>query len=437
MHTSPTSQQDRISVVDSVRGIALMGILLMNVPYFGNPYQANFNLNIIPGDGSGANFWCWWVINHFFEGTMRGLFSILFGAGALLLLDRLERNPPVGLTPADIYYRRLIWLLVFGLFNAYILLWAGDILYAYALCGLFLYPFRNWKPRQLILISALFMLISTLQHSSKMWNSAEKRAKGEAALQLERLKKPLSEKQKEDLEEWDEYKQDISIPHQKQEAENERKSIQDKSYAEIFNKMKGVNGFIQTKEMYNEIFFDALSFFLLGMALFRLGFLDGSQPIKNYALMALAGYSVGIPLAHYSIRAAVQTGFDISLLPQHIGLSLYQIKRVALALGHLGLIMLIYKTKVVQFAFDWFANVGQMAFSNYLMQSIFGALFFHGYGLNNFGKLERYQLYQYVLGVWIFQLLFSKIWLIYFKFGPFEWVWRSLTYWKRQPMLRS
>jgi len=96
--------------------------------------------------------------------------------------------------------------------------------------------------------------------------------------------------------------------------------------------------------------------------------------------------------------------------------------------------MLLYRSGWVNWLMKAFANVGQMAFTNYLMQSIICTWFFFGYGFDFYNKLRFYQLYYVVLGVWVFQIIFSSIWLRYFRFGPFEWVWRSLTYWEKQSM---
>lgn len=115
---------------------------------------------------------------------------------------------------------------------------------------------------------------------------------------------------------------------------------------------------------------------------------------------------------------------------------LYDLRRVLLSVGHASLILLIYRSKIVPWLMKGLANVGQMAFTNYLMQSIICTWFFFGYGFGFYNKLKFYQLYYVVFAVWIFQLIFSAIWLKYFRFGPFEWVWRSLTYWKKQPMKR-
>jgi uncharacterized protein len=115
----------------------------------------------------------------------------------------------------------------------------------------------------------------------------------------------------------------------------------------------------------------------------------------------------------------------------------YQVRRLFLAFGHLSLIMLLYRSGIIPWMFRAMARVGQMAFSNYLMQSIICTLIFYGYGLRWYGELQRYQLYIVMAGIWLFQIAFSNLWLQYYRFGPFEWCWRSLTYWKRQPMRRK
>jgi uncharacterized protein len=107
-----------------------------------------------------------------------------------------------------------------------------------------------------------------------------------------------------------------------------------------------------------------------------------------------------------------------------------------MTLGHLSVLVLLFKTGVFGWFFKALANVGQMAFTNYLSQSLICTFLFYGYGFGQFGLLQRYQTYEVVVAIWVFQLIFSAIWMRFFLFGPFEWVWRSLTYWQRQPMLR-
>ena len=108
-----------------------------------------------------------------------------------------------------------------------------------------------------------------------------------------------------------------------------------------------------------------------------------------------------------------------------------------MAMGHVSFILVLYKLRIAGFLLKLLSNVGQMAFTNYLMQTLICTMIFYGYGFGYFGSLQRYQLYEVVGAVWVFQIVFSGIWLQFFRFGPFEWAWRSLTYWKKQPFLKA
>ena len=120
--------------------------------------------------------------------------------------------------------------------------------------------------------------------------------------------------------------------------------------------------------------------------------------------------------------------------PFNIGVYIYPVQRILLALGHVSLIVLLVRGEVFKGLFNALAAVGKMAFSNYILQTVICTLIFFGYGLGYFARLEYYELYFIVVAIWIFQLIISPLWLKYFRFGPLEWAWRSLTYWRRQPM---
>jgi len=141
---APTERDERIGMLDATRGIAVLGILLMNITGFGLPQSYDDPTNW--GGYQGINLTTWRIAALFFEGTMRGLFTLLFGAGALLFLQRHAARH-TGLLPADLYFRRTMWLIFFGLVNAYALLWSGDILYYYGVTGLLLFVFRNVAPQ--------------------------------------------------------------------------------------------------------------------------------------------------------------------------------------------------------------------------------------------------------------------------------------------------
>ena len=430
----PISKENRIFILDALRGIALLGILLMNIPFFGKSYLVHFNLEVFK-EFSGPNYWSWWIVNGFFEGTMRAIFSMLFGAGAILLLERLEKKPMLEISPADFYYRRLIWLLLFGMVNAYVFLWPGDILYTYAICGLFLFPFRKMAAKNLAIFAFVFLIFSVLQSSIKPREAGRKRNKGEAAMQAKNQKKALTDAQKNDLQAWKDYQHENSPAHIKAEIKKSNETMRG-GYWVVFEEMAGVNSYIQTKDFYGELFFDAMAFFFLGMALFKWRFITGDRNIQEYAAVAFFSYGIGLPLSYWINKTAIANHFDASLTIQTFTFNLYQFKRLLLAMGHISLIILIFKLKLARYLFFLFSNVGKMAFTNYLMQSLICTFIFNGYGLGFFGYLERYQLYEIVLGVWSFQILFSAVWLRFFDFGPFEWLWRSLTYWQKQPFLK-
>lgn len=170
---------------------------------------------------------------------------------------------------------------------------------------------------------------------------------------------------------------------------------------------------------------------LIGMGLFKLGVLGAERPSITYAKMALLGWNRDTREHIYGM-VDHKGNFD-PVIQSFTGVA-YDIGRLSITLGHVGLILLLCKSS----AFGWLTRtlgaVGQMALSNYILQSILAAFLFTGYGLKMYGRLERYQLYFVVAAIWVINMVVSRIWLRHFRFGPLEWAWRSLTYWKRQPM---
>jgi uncharacterized protein len=179
---------------------------------------------------------------------------------------------------------------------------------------------------------------------------------------------------------------------------------------------------------------DIWALMLIGMALYKLGVLQGQRSPGFYVRMAAISYVIGIPLNTLSTYGMIASNFD--LVAGVFWNAPYQIGRVSVALGHAAVLILLVKHARLTWLTDRLAAVGQMAFSNYISHSIIYALVFYAPGLRMMGQLQRYQLYAFVLGIWILNLVWSPIWLRYFHFGPLEWCWRSLTYWQRQPMRR-
>ena len=211
-------------------------------------------------------------------------------------------------------------------------------------------------------------------------------------------------------------------------------------YGTIFTYFIPNNAGGETWGMYHGLW-DMLCMMFIGMALFGWGFFSNKLSTSAYAIGLLLGYGIGIPIGWIFFDKGLG-GFIFNLggyvdtyrVPHFV---LGDFRRLFLCVGHASLIMLIFRSRIIPWLMKGLANVGQMAFTNYLMQSIICTLIFYGYGLSNYNKLKFHQLYYVVAAIWIFQIIFSLIWLRYFRFGPFEWLWRSLTYWEKQPMRKT
>ncbi|MDQ6756891.1 MAG: DUF418 domain-containing protein [Bacteroidota bacterium] len=431
---SPLNKKERILFLDCTRGIALLGILLMNSMAQGQPhfFYEFMNLN---QPLKGLNFYAWVVERGFFEGTMRGLFSILFGAGTILLLSRLQKQKS-GIEPADIFYRRMLWLLAFGLINAFLFLWPGDILYPYALLGLLLFPFRNWNTKKLLWGVLFLLVLGTYRENRMLYDTKDVITKGQLAENLETKKQKLTEEQQGDLKKWQGFKEENTSAGMMKKAMSETKKVQEKrhSYVSMVKYYRDINMMIESVFFYNG-WWDMLMFFFLGIALLKSGFLEGKRSTALYVAVTIIGIGVGVYLNYILLKSEYGNRFDVVVLTQKWNISYYQIRRLFQTMGYLSLLILLYKIIPFRKILHIFAPVGQMAFTNYLMQSIITSIIFYGMGW--FGQFQRYQIYYVVLGIWVFQIIFSTIWLRYFLFGPFEWLWRSLTYLRKQPFIRK
>ncbi len=433
VNASPVAQQDRIIIIDSLRGIALMGILLMNIPYFGLPDPAADNL-LLRNEMGTLNEKVWYFINFFLEGSQRAIFSMLFGAGVILFITRLEKRVD-GMMTAEYFMRRQLWLLVFGLANAFILLWSGDILFEYAICGMIIFVFRRLSPNKLIIAAFVCLLLMTARGNLNLYRHKMIISKGETIAKIDTLKTKLTDQQKDDLGAYTGMKEKDSIPGQIKEMEKNTRQIRG-TYAEVY---KNISKTSTDGEFWYTYFglWDVLVFMFLGMAFFKLGILTGNAPAKTYWLLSIVGLGVGLLISYYRITPLLHYKFSNFDITKNIPFDTYEISRTFRSLGIFGLIMLMYKSGWFKWLFALARPVGQMAFTNYLMQSLMCAIFFYGFGFGMYGQLQRYEIY-YVVGViWIIELCWSHLWLYYFRFGPLEWLWRSLTYWKKQGLVKK
>ena len=428
----PTAGRERKASLDTLRGAAVLGILLMNI--VGMAMGMAYDNPTIYGGAEGANLAAWVINSLFFDGTMRGLFSLMFGASVILITSRAEARGG-GIEVADIYFRRNLWLFVFGLVHAWLLLWPGDILYNYAICGMFLFAFRNLRPRTLIilglLVSASLLPKDAYEYLGTMqvWEEAQVAQEAQAQLGED---EELSEEHQAALDAWDEIEK--SVRPSEEDIQEEIDGARG-DYFTIIATSADIVIWFQSTGFYLWNFFDSMSMMFIGMALLKLGVLTGERSTRFYLGMIVIGYGIGILVNSYEARLLL--GSDFGIFESIQANFTFDLGRITTTLGHVGFWMLICKRGWLKFLTDRLAAVGRMALTNYIMQSVIGAIIFTGIGFGLYGSLERFELYYVVAGIWLFQLIVSPVWMKHFRFGPLEWLWRSLTYKQKQPMRRQ
>ncbi len=426
---APVNQSERIVILDALRGIAILGILLMNIPGFALPDPVIGDPSVLNEWGT-KNFKTWYFIEWFMEGSQRALFSMLFGAGIILFVSRQEKKVD-GLWPGDYFFRRQIWLLVFGLFNAFVLLWFWDILFHYACLGMIMFAFRRLSSKALLIGAFVSLLLMTARENVDAYRDRQMIYKGEAIAKLDTTLVKLTDQQKEDLGAMTTF-QERNTAEGKQKRMQKNLAAVRGSYGELY-KYHSERSF---RTEVNYLYYggwDILVFMFLGMAFFKNGVLTGLASTKVYWVMFLAGLGIGLLVSWFRLQPLIDYKFNNFDYTKNVRFEYYEISRTLRAIGIFGMIMLLYKSGVFKWFFNLLRPVGQMAFTNYLMQSFLVGLFFYGIGLGMYGKLERFEIYYVVAATWILEIVWSHIWLRYFRFGPLEWLWRSLTYWKLQP----
>jgi uncharacterized protein len=421
----PITQEERISSLDALRGLALLGILPANVLIFGM-YFAAANDPTVAGGATGLNLASWALLRILVEGKMRALFSMVFGASVILLTSRTEERS--GDAAADIYYRRNLWLLLFGLAHAFLLFW-GDILYPYALCALILFPFRKLPAKKLLIIGALFIALKAGWSAVDAFRQVERQSLAAAADAAEKVGRKPTDEQAEARK---------ALDAQRKQRKPSSEELEKDARKWRGNPLEGIGArakFLATWHglpYYDPVNCDVWSMMFIGMGLFKLGVFSAAKRYRTYAWIAVIGYLIGIPTSAFIAWLLVKSDFDrLTFAFTNVA---SDVERLPIALAHMASLMILCKAGALRWLTSRLAAIGQMALSNYILQSVVCTTVFTGYGLGLYGRLERYQLYYVVAGCWALSLAASPIWLRHYRFGPLEWCWRSLTYWKRQPM---
>lgn len=423
MSVQPAS---RLESLDLLRGFALCGILLVNIMLMGG-FWDQFHPDL-PATLTNPN-WGVWIVQHLFvQGSMRGMFTLLFGAGMLLITLRGEDGRGT-IQAADVYFRRCVALLALGVFNATVLLFPGDILYVYGLSGFLLFIFRMARPRTLIAISAAMLLMLTIESAVVGAHQAvEARRGAELAVQVQ----PGAVLTGEDAQALKAYTRAREAQAMSPEV------LAEETAARTGGPLSLLKWSVRTWLDYAAssytitLVIETVAFMLLGMALFKLGVLGGARSLRFYLALAAGGYAVGLAVNGAQAIVLWSSQFSSESFATQAS---YELGRCAMTLGHVGLLLSLWKMNALGFVGRALRNLGRMALTNYLGQSAIAALLFYGFGL--WGRLEWWGLWAVAAGVWAFQMIFSALWLKRFNMGPLEWALRWFAYGRPSPLKRE
>lgn len=428
----PVGESERLLSLDVLRGFALLGILMVNMQSFTMPFMRMMHDPSL-ADGPLSEKLASAFVKTFFEYKFISMFSLLFGAGFAVQLMRAEARTGAGKSVIPVYIRRLFVLMLFGAAHAFGL-WYGDILLVYALGGFGLLLFGFFKPKTLLIIAGVFLavgillsLLSGLAQVLMMGAAGEQMAQryeeGAALVASGEAKRGFDGIQQA---QWDpnnpiwSYAETMAF---KEGPFTDALAFRVVSYAFMF--MAGIFSF----------FWHVFAMFLLGAAMMKLQFFSPSRAVWHKRLVLIA-LPVGLLL---ELANAVQgwiSGYDFSIMTI-VMLPLHEIGSVVLCLGYIGVWCMIVDRGWLKPVTAAIANVGRMALTNYIMQTVVSTFLMYWWGLAWFGDVSRVQMIQLVLAIYASQLALSVAWMSVFRMGPLEWLWRTLTYLRPQPILRS
>ncbi|WP_242137219.1 DUF418 domain-containing protein [Sphingomonas sp. TREG-RG-20F-R18-01] len=411
----------RIAVLDMLRGIAILGILFMNINDMGQSMTASFD-DIRHLGWSMPDQIVWWIREVLAMGTARGMLEMLFGAGMVILTERLARQADESVVLRR-YFTRNVILFLFGLVHVFVLLWPGDILHTYGLAALVAFLFRELRPRALLFLGssmAMFFLIGGGMSYSVDRTNASARERVE---QHRDAHAPLT-------------REDQAMLANQAEQRKQRATLKRDSRARIVAEDKARTGTFATwaaqqwgtfrymEEQGFELLFvwEAAATMLIGAGLFRLGVLQGLRSVRFYGVMTGAAYAIGVPLR--LLEAYEGTRFTAA--PQ-ISMATSEVARLAMTLGHVGLVNLLVTTALGATLLRPFTAAGRTALSIYVAQTLICLwVLYPPFMLAWYGRMSWAGLMLTAILVNGVLLIGANLWMRWFRIAPVEWAWRSL-----------
>jgi uncharacterized protein len=391
--SQPIDLKNRIHSLDLLRGFAVLGILIMNITSFSQISMAYMNPTIGAGlEGYNQYFH---AFNYIFADTrFMSIFSMLFGAGVVLFTQRIEAK---GKRVAALHYKRMFWLLLFGLIHAYFI-WVGDILVTYAICGSLVFFFRKKSIRTLFIMAVILFLIPISLKFMTYY--------GMPADALEST---------------------FAFFHPSAEQIASQTQAMRGSYLEQMPLRVEDAIQIQTLVFMIEMFWRASAMMLLGLILYRKGILSAEKSTAYYKKLMWVGFVPGLILSGIGLSQVYASEWNAAYV-MNIGANYKFVSGLFMALGYIGLVIWCYKKGIFKKFQNRLRATGRMAFTNYIGMSVICTLLFNGHGLGLFGTLDRLQQFLIVISVWVLILIISPLVLKNYRLGPLEWLWRKLTY---------
>lgn len=406
-----TVKSERIPSLDFLRGIAILGILFINIENFAypdswSPWKFGFESSM----DQATRFWVYFLT----QGKFYTMFALLFGVGFYIFLERLS-NKGLGLKAMDIYARRLLWLFVIGVGHAY-LIWEGDVLYHYAFCGFLLFPFRSLSNKSLSFIIGLLLSLILIKSYDLVDRRVVSYQKYETAMELSR---ELTAEEQKRATFWDN-------KLNKKTADTTTYSVKKETY------LIGLKETYNTASVHKEQLylkgglFRSLILMILGIILYRSGIFKDYRVCKNYWIITLSLLFISLFINY--LRYDHWTYHYNKPILQAWKEMLFTFAKELMGIGYVLVLNGIYQKFLGSLKINIISKIGRMALSNYIFQNILLGLLFYGYGLAKFNQYSRFELLGIVLIIWVVQLALSWVWMRNHNQGPLEYVWRKLTY---------
>ena len=449
----PVREPERIHTLDVLRGFAIFGIFMVNIAFFSMPIATVLDPSSLANETSSDQFWHA-VMRALFEIKFITLFSILFGVGLVVQMQRAEQRgrPFVGL-----YLRRTFVLMVLGLIHA-LGLWYGDILFVYSLVAIAALLLRKLQPRLLFLLGGGFFVVSVIAiaglltlgvlfnqpgddgESQQTIDVAEQTQLSEDSAATSETIEPVEASDLIEPEDQRDRFKSLITPTTFQPGNADWIEMDLIAYKEgpmsITLVARAITFLTMLAFLTISFFgFRILATFLFGMAMMKLGFFDRKRKTWHIAVLVL-GLVVGLPGEVFVVWTYHHSDYNIGWL--QAGAEVFHtMSSICLTFGYIGALTLLVHAGALRWLTYALSCVGRTALSNYLLQTIVTTYIMYWWGLGLFGEVNRPQQYAIVVTVYCCQLVLSVLYLRVFRIGPFEWLWRSLTYLKLQPILRQ